>query len=121
MIPWSIQDIEVQQSDTIKKPEFQEDLDKQAPTSSLDKKNYNLKENTNTWTDFLYPRFHPRSINIINEFKLSETENPFDTFSLGAHMWKTDSFEDEFSDKIRQYVEECNNCQVKFNDFILIV
>jgi len=59
----------------------------------------------------MYSRYHPKSINLIREFEHSSTENKFDTFTNGQLVWKQGYFEEEYSDNIRQYLEECNNCQ----------
>lgn len=61
----------------------------------------------------MYTRYHPRSFNIIKDYSISEEKETFDSFSNGQRMWETEMFEIEFQDKIRQYIEECNNCQVK--------
>jgi hypothetical protein len=37
---------------------------------------------------------------------------PFDVFNYGASLWKTEQFQDDFIDRIRMYVEECDNMQV---------
>lgn len=97
-------------AEPIPKPKYQHDLDQPNIDPNHD---YNFKNNVETWTDFSYTRFHPRSITIINEFEHSLTEESFDCFTGGMELWKGDQFEHDFCDKIRQYVEECNNCQVK--------
>lgn len=79
---------------------------------------YDFKNNVETWTDFAYTRFHPRSVTIVNEFEHSSTEQSFDCFTGGTELWKGDQFEYDFCDKIRQYIEECNNCQVNNLNFI---
>lgn len=35
----------------------------------------------------------------------------FDCYTQGTQIWTEKCFDDEFSDRIRQYIEECNNCQ----------
>uniref|UniRef100_T1GRN5 DML1/Misato tubulin domain-containing protein n=1 Tax=Megaselia scalaris TaxID=36166 RepID=T1GRN5_MEGSC len=77
----------------------------------MEEKEYKLNENVKTWTDFLYSRYHPRSINIVRDYKHSDEKESLDTFSNGKSLWKTDLFEDEFCDRIRQYVEECDFLQ----------
>lgn len=49
------------------KNEYLADIDGEATT--VKSKEYNLDEQVNTWTDFLYPRFHPRTINIVKEYR----------------------------------------------------
>lgn len=74
-------------------------------------KDYDFTNNANTWTDFMYARYHPRTVHLVQEYEQFKNENSFDTFSNGTSIWKTENFEDDFGDKIRQYLEECNNCQ----------
>jgi hypothetical protein len=101
--------VEVMKKDAILKPEFQQDLDK--ADVEMSNNDYNLKETVNNWPDFLYTRYHPRSINIVQQYECSETENPIDTFTNGYEVWKNRQFDDDFCDKIRAYVEECERCQ----------
>lgn len=109
-IAWEEDGIEVVHSDPgIVKPEFQRDLDD--PDVNMEEKQYNLSENVNTWTDFLYSRYHPRSINVLRDYKHSDEKNSLDTFSNGNLLWRTELFQDEFCDRIRQYVEECDFLQ----------
>ncbi|XP_055911240.1 protein misato [Eupeodes corollae] len=108
-LEWKESDIEVIESEPLPKHEFQMDLDD--PEVNIEEKEYKLSESVETWTDFLYSRYHPRTINIIKEYQYSPTNESFDTFSNGVRMWKTDQFIDDFSDNIRQYIEECDNCQ----------
>lgn len=102
-------EMEIKAEIPAKKCRFQEDLDN--PTIDIESKDYKLVETVQNWPDFLYTRYHPRTINIINDFKYEPDKQTFDTHSLGEQLWKTEQFEDEFCDKIRQYVEECDFMQ----------
>lgn len=53
-----------------KKNEFLVDIDTK-PSTDVVSKDYLLENEVNTWTDYLYPRLHSRSINIIKEYKHS--------------------------------------------------
>lgn len=108
-VQWDSNAVEVMQAEAIPKPKYQQDLDQLRQDPDYD---YDFKNNVETWTDFAYTRFHPRSITIVNEFEHSLIEDPFDCFTAGMELWKGDQFEYDFCDKIRQYIEECNNCQV---------
>lgn len=108
-VPWDSDAVEVLQAESIPKPKYQTDLDE---SKDVAKNDYDFKNNVETWTDFAYSRFHPRSVTIVNEFEHSLTEETFDCFTSGTELWKGDHFEQDFCDKIRQYIEECNNCQV---------
>jgi hypothetical protein len=52
-------------------------------------------------------------VSLINEYEHNCDTNPFDVFNYGASLWKMEQFQDDFIDRIRQYVEECENMQVK--------
>lgn len=102
-------DVEVVEQPQVSRHDFQKDLDN--PLIDIHEKNYNLADNVETWTDYLYTRYHPRTVNIVNDYKHSTEKQTFDTYACGVQLWKTEQFEDEFSDKIRQYVEECDFLQ----------
>lgn len=109
---WPKENVEVKAESSVEKNEFQSDLDKGVCLADMQKKEYNLDENVEVWSDFLYSRFHHRTSNIVKEFQHNNNEVPFDVFPLGTSLWNTEQFEEDFSDKIRQYLEECNNFQV---------
>ncbi|XP_004519976.1 protein misato [Ceratitis capitata] len=102
-------DVEIVQQPQADKHDFQKDLEN--PVVDIQEQNYNLADNVETWTDYLYARYHPRTVNIINEYKYDTEKQTFDTFSSGVQLWKTEQFEYDFCDKIRQYVEECDYMQ----------
>lgn len=80
---------------------------------------YNLDNVVNVWADYLQTRYHPRTVSLINQYEHNSGTNPFDVFNYGANLWKMEQFQDDFIDRIRLYVEECENMQVKdsvFND-----
>lgn len=116
-VKWTASDIEVVSAPATPKHQFQKDLDD--PTINIHEKEYKLCDNVETWADFLYSRYHPRTVNVINEYKYSPDKESFDTFSNGVSIWKAERFEDEFCDKIRQYVEECDSLQVRYFCFKL--
>ncbi|XP_063924432.1 protein misato-like [Zophobas morio] len=89
------------------KIDFQKDLDQGLQT----KKIYDLDNDAHVWSDFLYTRFHPRSVNVVKDYQHSDEHTPFDIFPLGTNLWKKDQFSEDFVDKIRNYIEECNNFQ----------
>lgn len=63
--PW--QNVEVIKEPECSKNQYLNDLDKniQKPLS----KEYNLEEDVVTWTDYLYSRFHPRTVNIVKDYQ----------------------------------------------------
>lgn len=83
-------------------------------------KDYNFETDVKVWSDCLYTRFHPKTVNIIKEYVHNSEENAaFDVFTQGREIWSTEQFEDEFSDKIRNFVEECDNMQVSLVIFFV--
>lgn len=90
-------------------PPFIKSLDK-----IEDEKNeieFDLEKDSNNWVDFLVPRFHPRTVNVVKEYEHESSINPFDLFPYGQQLWKSESFVDGFTDRIRSYVEECDMMQ----------
>lgn len=75
------------------------------------KQNIVLDNNVSVWSDFSYSRFHPRTVNIIRDFEHEKEERAFDVFPLGRDLWKEEQFQDDFVNKTRQYLEECDNFQ----------
>jgi Tubulin domain len=100
--------IEVIETAAVSVPEYQKDLQQ---SGSVENKNYNLRETVTNWPDFMYTRYHPKSINIVKEYEHHEEYATLDTFSAGMKVWDDSSFEDDFGDKIRSYMEECNISQ----------
>ncbi|OWR48693.1 hypothetical protein KGM_203266 [Danaus plexippus plexippus] len=99
--------------ETIKEPEpdkneFLKDIN--ADTTNLHDKEYKLEQDINTWTDYLYPRFHSRTVNIIKEYQHNSENESFDIFTSGCTLWKSD-YGETFADNIRKYVEECDSLQ----------
>ena len=106
---WDSQTVEVIKEVPVEKPEFQKDLSSDAAEPG---KVYNLKDTVKNWPDFLFTRYHPRTINIVNEFEYKEDYSTFDTYTSGVQLWGSSYFEEDFTDKIRNLIEECSNCQV---------
>lgn len=71
-----------------------------------------LAASIRTWTDYMYSRYHPRTLNVITTHQHSSAEAALDTYTAGAALWHSDQFADgDFTDRIRQYIEECHSCQ----------
>lgn len=85
-------------------------IDSVQTTVADGKKDYNLEESVITWTDYLYPRFHSRTVNVVNEYQHGSNKEAFDIYPTGRGVWKSD-YGDLFSDNIRKYVEECDSMQ----------
>lgn len=87
-------------------------MESEKDTTKILKRKYNFEQEVQVWSDFLYGRFHPRTVNVVREYQHCNEHTPFDAFPLGVDLWKTEQFEEDFTNKIRNYVEECNNFQV---------
>lgn len=60
---WEPDRLEVLKDDPIEKPEYQKDLDK--ATQGVDEKQYDFRNSTKSWSDYMYTRYHPRTINLL--------------------------------------------------------
>lgn len=109
MCLWDNDNIEVTSEESISKPPFIQTLDE--PTLKLPVDSINFENQIDSWVDYLVPRFHPRTVNIIKEYEHKSSNRSFDIFNYGKDLWQTDTFSDSFSDKIRQYAEECDLMQ----------
>lgn len=109
---WEPDRLTVIKSEAAEKSEFQQDLDAHGTVEcdSTDK-DYDLRNNVSTWTDYLSTRYHPRSFNLLRTIGESSETRQFDCYSGGTQLWTDEWFEDDFGDRVRQYIEECNNCQ----------
>lgn len=87
------------------KHEYLQDLDLIDSGQRIDvsKKDYKFNETVTTWCDYLNTRYHPKSACVIDDSLKTEV------FHLGEQMYKV--LENEFEDRIRSYMEECDNLQ----------
>lgn len=110
-VPWLENAVEIITEEKPPKNEFQEAL--AAPdTSNLDHLDSEcLDGKVNVWSDYLYSRFHPRTVNVIREYQHESASVPFDVYPLGTNLWKEREFSEDFCDKIRSYIEECDSPQ----------
>lgn len=102
---WDEAKVEVLKNEEVKKSEYQMDLDGDVDTEAKD---YNFVESVQEWSDFICARYHPRSVNVLQDFSHEVNETGFDTFALGTETWREQA---DFEDKIRNYIEECDCCQ----------
>lgn len=104
---------EVEADPEIPKNEFQQAIESTsegAPQVIDTRTAENLQ--VDVWSDILYTRYHPRTVNIVNDYEHGNLDNDFVAFPMGCKIWKTVDYEDEFADKIRMYIEECDHFQV---------
>ncbi|KAK3913705.1 Protein misato [Frankliniella fusca] len=117
--PWPTDKVQVEVAPERKeKNEFLKDVEAGAASSvgggdgsPQPGKVYNLDKDVKTWSDFLVSRFHPRTVFVTNEYEHNSSEQPFDIYNYGTNLYKNGDFEDEFTDRIRNYLEECENAQ----------
>ncbi|CAG9820461.1 unnamed protein product [Phaedon cochleariae] len=109
-VEWD-ESVDIKASTSEQKNEFQTDLEDPEESKRVLSKNYKLEEEVNVWSDFLYAKFHPRTVNVLREYQHCNENTPFDAYPLGVSLWKTQQFEEDFSDKIRNYIEECDHFQ----------
>ncbi|KAG7201912.1 hypothetical protein KM043_004623 [Ampulex compressa] len=102
---WDSENVDITREEPSPKPPFIQSLER--PTTEVTE-SLNLDQNVNTWADFLLPRFNPRTVNTIKKYKHNCTNQPFNIFTYGRNLWNTEKFADDFSDRIRAYVEECD-------------
>ena len=107
-VEWDEDKIELMKSEEVPLPEYQKSL-QQAGSSEV--KDFKLKETITNWPDFMYTRYHPKSINIVKEYEHSDEFTSLDTFTAGMRLFESPLFEDNYCDYIRSYMEECNHCQ----------
>ncbi|KOC68125.1 Protein misato [Habropoda laboriosa] len=106
---WDDKKVEVSKEETVTKTAFIRNLDESCETSEATC--LNLENEVNSWVDYLVPKFHPRTLNTIRQYKLDCATCPFDIFTYGRNLWNTEQFSDDFSEKIRAYIEECDSPQ----------
>ncbi|KAH8396501.1 hypothetical protein KR222_011599 [Zaprionus bogoriensis] len=100
--------------DVLKQPpaamsEYQQDLLRNAV--NLQDKDYRLAETCNSWADYLYARYHPRSFNVLQGLVRQADVQVLGTHAAGVELWQSPSFGEEFCDRIRLYAEECDSLQ----------
>lgn len=106
---WDEKHLEVKNDEAQTAPDFIQKLDEnseEATASFTD-----LEDNITSWVDYLVPKFHPRTVNVVKEYQHKSESQPFDVFHCGQNLWNTVKFSEDFCDKVRNYVEECDSLQ----------
>jgi len=88
--------VSAQRLDVHEKPpavisEYQRDLLK---NSVAPEKNYQLAETANSWADFLYARYHPRTLNVLPGLVRDPNVQALGSYSAGAELWQEIAFND---------------------------
>lgn len=108
---WDPEKFEEIKEEPVEKYQYQKDLESDVPSDLCNETEYKFKETVTSWTDYSFARYHPRSINIIEEYTHSTSEVTFDTITNGMELYNNYEFQENFTDRIRQYIEECDECQ----------
>lgn len=106
---WDSTKLEITSAEPSPKTPFIQDLDKHDKT--VDSEMYNFESDVKSWVDYLLPVFHPKTITVIKQYSHNCTQRPFNIFTCGRDLWTTEQFSDNFADRIRSYVEECDLMQ----------
>lgn len=106
---WDDAKLEVISAEPSPKTPFIENLNKSNRTVDLE--NFNFENDVKSWVDYILPLFHPRTVTVIKKYLHNCTQQPFDIFTCGRDLWTTEQFSDDFSNRIRLYVEECDLMQ----------
>jgi len=74
---------------------------------------YNLDNEVHYWSDYLFARYHPKSVLVMDSFQHMDTTHPFDIFGLGQSVWSDQHQDvgDQIDDRIRYFAEECDSLQ----------
>lgn len=108
---WDDKKVQVLKKEAVDKTPFIKSLDESSEASNSTSSPPNLENNIGSWVDYLLPRFHPRTLNVIKHHKHDGAMYPFSIFTYGKNLWNTEQFSDDFSERIRAYVEECDLMQ----------
>ncbi len=79
---------------------------KDATSSTYD----DLDDQVRFWSDYLRPRFHPRTNVLLSEYKHGDCLAPFDVFGLGRDAF-TEGDGEEVEDRVRFFAEESDGLQ----------
>ncbi|ALC49043.1 mst [Drosophila busckii] len=101
--------LDVLQQPTAPMSEYQRDLLK--GTLNTQDKDYKLAESCNSWADYLYARYHPRTFSMLQGITRKSDVQSLATHGAGVEMWHSTAFNEDFCDRIRQYAEECDALQ----------
>lgn len=104
---WHNDRVLIEEEEPAVKPEFIKALDECGTAG----KPLDLESQVNSWVDYLVPRFHYRTVNVVNAYNYGSTSQPFETYTYGRTLWATEQFSDDFQNRIRNYVEECDLMQ----------
>lgn len=107
---WNPKNLEVTKEKQVPKSPFIKSLEDKAQNED-NNTSFNLENQVDSWVDYLVPRFHPRTINIIKDYSHKNQDKQFNIFNYGKTLWQSEQFQDDFSDRIRAYAEECDSLQ----------
>ena len=70
-----------------------------------------LDDDVTVWSDFLASRFHPRTIQVLNEYRHNDELNSFDIFPQGEELLRNYETTCEWEDRLHFFTEECDSLQ----------
>ncbi len=101
---------EVRREEAKEKNDLQKELDAAEEGAEKVKKLYDLNGQVDVWSDYLVPRFHPKTNVVVKEYQHRNALQPFDVFGLGTRAWKSD-LQEEVEDRVRSFAEEADVLQ----------
>ncbi|TDG40594.1 hypothetical protein AWZ03_012991 [Drosophila navojoa] len=101
--------LDVRTQPPVELSEYQLDLVK--GTVDTENKDYKLADTCSSWADYLYARYHPRSLNVLRGMQRQTDVQVLGTQVAGVELWQSVAFNDDFCDRIRMYAEECDALQ----------
>jgi len=106
---WDSTKLEITKAEPSPKTTFIQNLNEL--DKAVDSETYNFESDVKSWVDYLLPLFHPRTVTMIKQYSHNCTQQPFNMFTYGRDLWTVEQFSDNFVDRIRSYVEECDLIQ----------
>ncbi|GAB1864451.1 Protein misato [Camponotus japonicus] len=106
---WDDTKLEITSAELSPKTPFIESLNKSNET--VETESFNFENDVKSWVDYTLPLFHPRTVTVVKKYLHNCTQQSFNIFMYGRDLWTTEQFSDDFSDRIRLYVEECDLMQ----------
>ncbi|BFG01980.1 protein misato [Drosophila madeirensis] len=104
----TVDQLEVREQPQVPISEYQRDLLQGAIAAD---KNYQLADTTRSWADYLYARYHPRTLNVLPDLIRDSEVQALATQAAGKEIWDGEAFNEDFCNRIRQYAEECEGLQ----------
>ncbi|XP_041361041.1 protein misato homolog 1-like [Gigantopelta aegis] len=92
----------------------EEETSAEAKTSEVnvfEPRTYNLDSTVSVWSDFLRIYLHPKTVCMLQDYSHKNEAQPFDVYSMGVQSCQNADFFDDFEDRLRFFVEDCDQMQ----------